>query len=98
MAMKTIKEIKEILERNRKKLEKEYNIKSIKIFGSYAEGKQKEKSDIDLIVDFKKTPTFIELIKIEEEISKLLDTKVDLLTEEGISPYIKPYIKEVNIL
>jgi len=96
--MKTIKEIKEILERNRKKLEKEYNIKSIKIFGSYAEGKQKEKSDIDLIVDFKKTPTFIELIKIEEEISKLLDTKVDLLTEEGISPYIKPYIKEANIL
>jgi predicted nucleotidyltransferase len=96
--MKTIKEIKEILERNRKKLEKEYNIKSIKIFGSYAEGKQKEKSDVDLIVDFKKTPTFIELIKIEEEISKLLDTKVDLLTEEGISPYIKPYIKEVNIL
>jgi len=96
--MKTIKEIKEILERNREKLEKEYNIKSIKIFGSYAEGKQKEKSDVDLIVDFKKTPTFIELIKIEEEISKLLDTKVDLLTEEGISPYIKPYIKEVNIL
>jgi predicted nucleotidyltransferase len=96
--MKTIKEIKEILERNREKLEKEYNIKSIKIFGSYAEGKQKEKSDIDLIVDFKKTPTFIELIKIEEEISKLLDTKVDLLTEEDISPYIKPYIKEVNIL
>ena len=96
--MKTIKEIKEILERNRKKLEKEYNIKSIKIFGSYAEGKQKEKSDVDLIVDFKKTPTFIELIKIEEEISKLLDTKVDLLTEEGISPYIKPFIKEVNIL
>jgi len=96
--MKTIKEIKEILERNRKKLEKEYNIKSIKIFGSYVEGRQKEKSDVDLIVDFKKTPTFIELIKIEEEISKLLDTKVDLLTEEGISPYIKPYIKEVNIL
>jgi len=96
--MKTIKEIKEILERNREKLEKEYNIKSIKIFGSYVEGKQKEKSDVDLIVDFKKTPTFIELIKIEEEISKLLDTKVDLLTEEGISPYIKPYIKEVNIL
>jgi len=96
--MKTIKEIKEILERNREKLEKEYNIKSIKIFGSYVEGRQKEKSDVDLIVDFKKTPTFIELIKIEEEISKLLDTKVDLLTEEGISPYIKPYIKEVNIL
>jgi len=96
--MKTIKEIKEILERNREKLEKEYNIKSIKIFGSYVEGKQKGKSDVDLIVDFKKTPTFIEVIKIEEEISKLLDTKVDLLTEEGISPYIKPYIKEVNIL
>jgi len=49
-------------------------------------------------VEFKKVPTFIELIKIEEELSKLLDTKVDLLTEEGISPYIKPYIKEVNIL
>ena len=96
--MKRLKKIKEILRKNRDKLLKEYNIKSIKIFGSYVEGRQKKTSDIDLIVEFKKVPTFIELIKIEEEISKLLDTKVDLLTEEGISPYLKPYIKKVNIL
>ncbi len=96
--MKTLEEIKEILKKNEDKLLRDYNIKSIKIFGSYAEERQKETSDIDLIVEFEKIPTFIELIRIEEEISKLLDIKVDLLTEEGISPYVKPYIKEVNIL
>ncbi len=67
-------------------------------FGSYAEGNQTEKSDLDMIVEFSETPTLIELVRIEEELSELLGVKVDLLTEESISPFIKPYIKEVEVI
>ena len=96
--MKTIQEIIEILREHERELKKKYKIKRIKIFGSYVEGNQSKTSDIDLIVDFEETPTFIELLKAEEEITRILGIKVDLLTEESISPFIKPYIKEVEAL
>ena len=96
--MKTIQEIIEILREHERELKKKYKIKRIKIFGSYVEGNQSKTSDIDLIVDFEETPTFIELLRAEEEITRILGIKVDLLTEESISPFIKPYIKEVEAL
>ena len=96
--MKTVQEIIEILREHERELKKKYKIKRIKIFGSYVEGNQGKTSDIDLIVDFEETPTFIELLKAEEEITRILGIKVDLLTEESISPFIKPYIKEVEAL
>jgi len=96
--MKTLEEIIKILLEHEKKLRKKYKIRSIKIFGSYVEKKQKKTSDIDLIIDFEETPTFVELIRIEESLEKILGIKVDLLTEESISPFIKPYIKEIVVI
>ena len=49
-------------------------------------------------MDFEVTSTLIELIRLEEEIERILGIKVDLLTEKGISPFIKPYIKEVVVI
>lgn len=96
--MKTLQEIIEILNERKKYLNKKFKIKKIRIFGSYARGEQRETSDIDLIVDFEEVPTFIELMEIQEELEKLLGVKVDLLTKESISPFIKPYIKEVVVI
>jgi len=93
--MKNMHEIIKILREHKEELKEKYKIKEIKIFGSYARGEQRETSDIDLIVDFEETPTLIELLRVEEEIERILGIKVDLLTEESISPFIKPYIKEV---
>lgn len=66
--MKTLQEIMEILIGQKEEVRKKYKIKKIKIFGSYARGEQREASDIDLIVDFEEIPTFIELMKIQEEL------------------------------
>ena len=93
--MRNLGEIVKTLREHKKMLKEKYKIKRIKIFGSYAEGKQKKSSDIDIIVDFEQIPTLIELIKIQEELETILGVKVDLLTEESISPFIKPYIKKV---
>ncbi|BER93429.1 MAG: uncharacterized protein PWP60_806 [Candidatus Atribacteria bacterium] len=93
--MKTLHEIIRVLGEQKEGLKKKHKVKMIKIFGSYAKEEQKESSDIDLIVDFEEPPTFIEFIRLQEELEKLLGVKVDLLTEESISPFIKPYIKEV---
>ena len=93
--MKTLHEIIEILGEHKDELRNKYRIKKIRIFGSYARGEPSESSDLDIIVDFEEPPTLIELMKIQEELERLLGVSVDLLTEESISPYIKPYIRKV---
>jgi len=95
---KTLEDIKQVILKHADKLKNEFNVKSIRVFGSYAEGRQREDSDLDLIVDFFETPTYFDIIELEEYLSSILDVKVDLLTEEGISPYILPYIEEIRML
>ena len=95
---KTLREIEQLILKHSNTLKEDFKVKSIKIFGSYAEGRQNEDSDLDLIVDFFKTPTYFDIIELEDYLSNILNIKVDLLTEEGISPHILPYIEEVKVL
>ena len=52
---------------------KPYNPKKIGIFGSYARDENKEGSDIDVLVDFRKTVNLLDLIGIEMEPSRWAD-------------------------
>ena len=69
-----------------------HGVKRVGLFGSYARG---EESDIDLIVEFdpgkKNYDNFIELCFFLED---LLGHKVDLLTPESLSPFIRPFIEK----
>ncbi len=70
---------------------KKNNIKKAGIFGSYARGDQKKDSDIDIIVQPAKNSGF-GFAGIEIELEKKLKKKVDLVSYEGISPYLKKHI------
>jgi hypothetical protein len=72
---------------------RENNITKIGIFGSVARGDATEKSDIDLLVQFSESKSLLTHIRLERELSRLLKRKVDLLTEEAISPYLRDIIK-----
>ena len=87
----TSKQILNILERNRKLLRK-YRVKRIGLFGSIARDEANNYSDIDLLVDFEEK-TFDNFIELAFELERIFNRKVDLLTEQGISPYILHYIK-----
>jgi predicted nucleotidyltransferase len=90
--MLTSKEIFETLKKNHVLLEK-YTVKKIGLFGSFVRNEATEKSDIDLLVDFKEK-TFNNYIEFTFELEKIFNRKVDLLTEKGISSYILPYIND----
>ena len=62
-----------------------FNLQKVGIFGSYARNEENPESDIDLMVKFKDTLSLIQLIKIENELSKRLGCKVDLVTEGSIT-------------
>ncbi|MEW6701386.1 MAG: nucleotidyltransferase family protein [Bacteroidota bacterium] len=85
------KDIFKILQRNHSILKK-YRVKKIGLFGSYLRDEASKGSDIDLLVDFEEK-TFDNFIELAFALEKVFNRKIDLLTEEGISPYILPYIK-----
>lgn len=59
---------------------KKFDPQKVGIFGSFARGDNKKGSDLDILVEFKKTPSLLALIKLENELSEILGTKVDLVT------------------
>ncbi len=87
----TANEILEIL-RNHKSLLTKYKVKRIGLFGSQSRNQTNNESDIDFLVDFEEK-TFDNFIELAFDLEDLFGRKVDLLTENGISPYILPLIK-----
>jgi len=86
--MKTFEEIKKIIQQHKEDLKKEYGVKEIGIFGSYVKGKQKDISDLDILIELEKPIGFVKFIRLENRISDILDIKVDLVTKKALKPYI----------
>ena len=59
----------------------EYPIKRIDLFGSYANGTNTEKSDVDLLVEFSKNArvSLLTLSSLKNRIEELLNTPVDVI-------------------
>lgn len=80
---------------------KKNNVKRAGIFGSYATGKQKKNSDIDIVVDIKdKNMNLLGFIGLINLLESVLKKKVDLVEYNAIKPRIKDRIlnEEVRII
>lgn len=74
---------------------KEYDPLKIGIFGSFARGDNNKESDLDILVEFKESPTLLTLIKLENDLSEILGIKVDLVTTGALkNKRIKKSIKK----
>ncbi len=68
---------------------KRNDIEFCALFGSFARGEAGEDSDIDLLVRFSKRIGLFEFVGIGQELEEALKRKVDLATEDCLSPYIR---------
>jgi predicted nucleotidyltransferase len=94
-----IDEIKKVLRDYKSVLKDKYHINTLGIFGSYTRGEQSSDSDIDILVDFIAPISLFEFIDLEEELSKLLHVKVDLVSRNALKPYIgKRILSEVQLV
>lgn len=88
--MKTLNEIKKIIQLHKQEIEKKFNIKEIGIFGSVVKGKAKSKSDIDILVEFNKGyKTFDNYMELKFLLEDILNTKVDLVIRDAIREELK---------
>jgi hypothetical protein len=86
--MKTLNEIKKIIEMHKQELEEKYNVSEIGIFGSYVSGEKRQNSDLDILVSFSKAPSFFGYLEVEEYLTDLLGVEVDLVIKRALKPNI----------
>lgn len=65
------------------------DVTMVGVVGSMARGEATDRSDIDLIVRFAKPKSLIGVIALEQQLAAALGREVDLLTEAGLSPYLR---------
>jgi len=87
--MKTFNEIKEILNSHKEELQRKYKVKEMKIFGSYVRNAQRERSDVDILVDFYEVPDLLKFIEMERYLEEILGVKVDLVRISVLRPELR---------
>ena len=92
--MKNKEEILSILKKLKNKIQSKYKVKNIGLFGSYINNMQKEKSDIDLLVEFEEDADLLHymglLLFLEENFNK----KVDLVSKFALKEELREHILE----
>lgn len=83
----------QILSRQKQKLLKNYPIKTLGLFGSVVRNDFTHESDIDVIVEFTR-PVGIEFIELADDLEKIFERKVDLVSRKGLREKTFDFIKE----
>ncbi len=69
-------------------------VKKAYLFGSHARGTADADSDVDILVELDHAkPVGLHFVRMQLELESLLQAKVDLLSERGISKYVRPHIE-----
>jgi len=84
--------ITKALKDNKVDLATRYHLTSIGIFGSFTREDFHDDSDIDILIDYDQ-PIGIEFIDLADELEKILNRKVDLVSRNGVKP---KYFKEIQ--
>lgn len=63
-------------------------VKRVRLFGSHARDAARPDSDVDLIVDLDK-PLGLAFFTLQDELSRKLGVKVEMVTEAALAPDIK---------
>ncbi|MBW2699675.1 MAG: nucleotidyltransferase family protein [Deltaproteobacteria bacterium] len=69
-----------------------HGTRKVALFGSFVRGDAGPDSDIDVLVEFGRPTGFLALVKLERELSEIMGRRVDLLTEDAISPHLRDEI------
>lgn len=82
------------LRSERPTLRRRFGVRRIGLFGSQTRGTARPESDVDLLVEFEEEAcTYDNLLALHDYLCQILDREVDLVTPEGLSPHVRPYVE-----
>jgi len=92
--MKSLDKIRSLLREHSDYLAREYGVSVVGIFGSYVRGEEAEQSDLDLLVEFLRPISLLELVGAEIYLSEILGVKVDLVPKRDVRAELRDSILE----
>ncbi|MCX6349285.1 MAG: nucleotidyltransferase family protein [Candidatus Aureabacteria bacterium] len=66
-----------------------HGARNVRVFGSAARGDADERSDIDLLVEMEPDRSLLDHAALWIDLQKLLNRRVDVVSERGIKPRIR---------
>ena len=75
-----------------KELAGRYGARNIRVFGSYAKGRQTSDSDLDLLVELEEGRDLLDLVGFKESVEEHLGIRADVLTVGALSPYLRELV------
>jgi len=70
---------------------RQFKVKKLGLFGSYARGDENQTSDIDILVEFNQK-SFDNYMDLKFFLEELFNSKIDLVITDAIKPRLKPII------
>ena len=92
--MKDIPEIKKQLQ----PIAKQYGIRKVFLFGSYAKGTQTADSDVDLLIEKGAPLSLLQLSGFLQDASEALGMDVDVVTTAGMEDALREAIRGTEVL
>lgn len=91
--LKTRDEVIQSLSQVKKKLQSEYKITRLALFGSYARGDQTEESDVDVLVEV--DPSIgLEFVTLANQIEKAVGLPTDVVSSRSLKSGYRQMIEE----
>lgn len=76
---------------------KQYDVKTLSLFGSVAREEEKETSDVDILVTFNRPLGLFAFMELKDHLEGILDAHVDLVTEDALHPRLRSRILKESI-
>ena len=77
---RSVEDLRKALREHLPKLHKEYGVGALWLFGSYVQGAQHKRSDLDVLVEFSEAPNLPKFVELENCLSHITGLKVDLIS------------------
>jgi len=90
--MKEIAAIQQTLRNNMDTIREKYKVDRIGLFGSYVRGDTHIGSDLDVLVEFSDTISLLQLVSLENYLTKITGTKVDVVPKDDLRKELKDAI------
>jgi hypothetical protein len=65
---------------------------NVRVFGSVARGDARPDSDMDFLVNLEANRSLMDLARLLRDLQTLLDRAVDVVTEAGLRPRLRPQV------
>lgn len=77
---------------------KQFDVASLKLFGSFARNDASALSDVDILVRFQHAPSYDRYMDLKFHLEALLGLEVDLVTEDAVRLELKQSVEKDALL